>query len=340
MLRMSNLLAVAFMGLGAAIGVFAQEKKAALPATAQPKAQESLPSWKDGPTKRAILDFVAKVTKEGGPHFVPPPEPIAVFDNDGTLWCEQPIVQVMFAVRRLKELLPKHPEWKARPALKAAIEGDMEYFEREGEQALMEVLAVTHSGMTVEEFDQAVAEFFKSAKHPKLDALYKDLAYQPMVELLRYLRTNGFTTWVCSGGGTDFMRVITPEIYGIPPEQVIGSIGGYEFVEREGGWHLVKTAKLMHYNDKLNKPVGIAIHVGSKPIFAAGNVRTGGDIAMLRYCQSNSRPSLQLMVNHDDAVREYSYGEKDNASLNAAKTGGWTVVSMKEDWKTIFPPKK
>jgi phosphoglycolate phosphatase-like HAD superfamily hydrolase len=295
-----------------------------------------LPSWNDGPVRRAVVDFVRRVTTEGSADYVPPAERVATFDNDGTLWCEQPVVQLAFASMRLKQMMPGHPEWNQRPAIQAALKGDVGYFEREGEQALAEVLAVTHTGMTQEQFQQAAAEFFRTAKHPKYGVLYKDLAYQPMVELLAFLREHGFKTWICSGGGAEFMRAISQEIYGIPPEQVIGSMGGFELQERDGRAVLVKTPKLLLNNDKENKPVGIALQIGRTPVLATGNVRSGGDIAMLRFSQSNLRSSLQLLINHDDDAREFAYAEKDNASLNAAKKYGWVIVSVKKDWKRVF----
>lgn len=307
--------------------------------TAPMPAQETtdpLPSWNNGPARQAVLDFVRRVTTEGSADYVPPADRMATFDNDGTLWCEQPVVQLAFASVRLKQMLPSHPEWNQRPAIQAALKGDVAYFEREGEQALAEVVAITHTGITVEQFQQAAAEFFRTGKHPKYGVLYKDLAYLPMVELLAYLREHGFKTWICSGGGAEFMRAISHEIYGIPPEQVIGSMGGLELQERDGRAVLVKMPKLLLNNDKANKPVGIALQIGRIPILASGNVRTGGDIAMLRFSQSNPRLSLQLLVNHDDAEREFAYAEKDNASLNAAKKHGWTVVSVQRDWKRVF----
>lgn len=307
----------------------------ATPIVAQ-EAIDPLPSWNDGPARSAILDFVRRVTTEGSADYIPPAERLATFDNDGTLWNEHPVVQLAFASSQLKRMLPSHPEWNQRPAIRAALKGDVGYFEREGEQAMAEVVAVTHTGMTQEQFRLEATEFFNTGRHPRFGVLYKDLSYQPMVELLAYLRAHGFKTWICSGGGAEFMRAISQEIYGIPPEQVIGSMGGFELQEKDGRAVLVKTPKLLLNNDKANKPVGIALQTGRTPIFAAGNVRTGGDIAMLRFTQGSPRPSLQLMVDHDDGEREFAYAEKDNASLNAAKKYGWTIVSIKKDWKRVF----
>lgn len=301
------------------------------------RAADPLESWNDGPTKRAITDFVAKVTKEGSPDFVPVSERLATFDNDGTLWCEHPVVQLVFVVDRLKQMVDQKPELRDKPAVAAALKGDVAYFEKEGEHALAEVVYLTHTGMTVDEFDELAAKFFRTAKHPKYGVLLKEATYRPMRELLAFLRDNGFKTYICSGGGIEFMRVVSQEIYGIPPEQVIGSAGVLEYRERDGKAVLVKTPKLLSINDKQGKPPGIELHIGKVPILAAGNVRTGGDIAMLRYSQSSKRPSLQLLVNHDDADREFAYAEKDNGSLNAAREHGWTVVSIKDDWSMVFP---
>jgi len=298
---------------------------------------EPLPSWNDGPTKQAIVEFVQRVTAPGHKDFVPEAERLATFDNDGTLWSEHPVVQLAFVAERLKQMSPQHPEWKDNPAVQAAIKGEVEYFLKAGEQALVEVIVLTHAGMTREEFHGQAVQFFKTARHPKYGVLYTQTAYQPMLELLAYLRAHGFKTWICSGGGAEFMRAMSMEVYGIPPNQVIGSMGGFKFEVRDGHAVLVKTPKLMLNNDKLGKPVGIALQTGGTPIFAAGNVRTGGDIAMLTFTHSNPQPNLQLLVNHDDPERELAYAEKNNASLDAAKQQGWTVVSIKKDWKRVFP---
>ncbi|WP_145086514.1 HAD family hydrolase [Anatilimnocola aggregata] len=303
-------------------------------------AADPLPSWNDGPTKQAIVAFVEKVTKEGLPGFVPVAERIATFDNDGTLWCEHPVVQLVFAIDRLKVLVDKQPQLREKPAVAAALTGNMAYFEKEGEHAIAEIVFLTHTGMTVGDFHELAAKFFKTAKHPKYGVLLKEATYLPMRELLAYLRDNGFKTYICSGGGIEFMRAVSQEIYGIPPEQVIGSAGVLDFQDKDGKAVLLKTPKLLTYNDKQGKPAGIELHIGRVPIFAAGNVRTGGDIAMLGYSQSSKHPSLQLLVNHDDGDREFAYAEKDGASLKAAKEHGWAVVNIKDDWKEIFSFKR
>ncbi|TWU31603.1 HAD family hydrolase [Novipirellula artificiosorum] len=300
---------------------------------------DPLGSWNDGPTKSSILQFVQEVTKEGGPKFVPPEQRIATFDNDGTLWCEQPVVQFEFAVYRIKAMAGDHPEWKEQEPYKSVLAGDPQHLVDDlinGGHEFLKVMETSHAGMSVEEFDRHVRDFFATAKHPKLNVAYTQLAYTPMVELLAYLRANGFKTYICSGGGIDFMRAISEETYGIVPENVIGTNGRNVFKQVDGKWQLFKTADHLFFNDKATKPTGIDLHIGRKPIFAGGNVRSGGDIGMLTYCHSNTLPSFQLLVNHDDDEREYAYAEKDNASLKTAKAQGWHVLNMKSDWKTIF----
>lgn len=301
------------------------------------RAGDPLPSWNDGPTKQAILDFITAATSKGDPGFVPPHERIAVFDNDGTLWPEQPLVQVQFALARLRDMAKRDPSLAKRQPFKAALAGDMVYFAHdEGHVAAMEILAATHANVTQEAFEAQVRRFFATARHPTLNAPYTTLAYTPMVELLAHLRASGFQTWICSGGGIDFIRVISQRMYGIPPEQVIGSSLEEKFIEKDGKWVIWREPEIDFINDKGGKPVGIDLHIGRRPVFTAGNVRSGGDVAMLTYSQSRDGPSFQLLVNHDDAGREFAYGEKDNASLKAAKRYGWAVASMRNDWKEIF----
>ena len=300
---------------------------------------DPLPSWTAGPTKAAIIQFVQDVTQEGGPRFVSPEQRIATFDNDGTLWCEQPVVQLEFAVYRIQAMAGDHPEWKEKEPYKSVLAGDTQFFVTDlitGGHAILRVLETSHTGISKQEFDGYVKEFFATAKHPHFRVPYTQLTYTPMIELLVHLRANDFKTYICSGGGIDFMRVIAEQAYGIAPENVIGSNGRDVFTQVDGQWQLIKTADDLFNNDKAGKPVGIDLHIGRKPILAVGNVRSGGDIGMLTYCHSNPLPSLQILINHDDAQREYAYAEKDNASLNAAKAQGWHVVNMKADWKTIF----
>lgn len=303
-------------------------------------AADMLPSWNDGKTNQSIVDFVSKVTKEGSAEFVPPAERIATFDNDGTLWAEQPVIQGAFLMYPLNKMAQKDPSIRQRQPFKAAFEHDKEYLREEGMPAILELFSATHAGMSQEEFEASVKEFFATVKHPTLNRPFQEVAYQPMLELLRYLRSNGFKTFICSGGGIDFMRVIAMDLYGIPPEQVIGSSQKKELRQIRGQWSLTRSGKIDSFDDKDVKPVNIDLHIGRKPLLAGGNERASGDIGMLRYSQSRKGPSLQLLVNHNDASREFAYDEPDTASLNAAKLGGWTVISMKDDWKVIFPPEK
>ena len=300
-------------------------------------AQDPLSSWNDGRTKQAIVAFVEKVTKEGSPDFVPTEERIATFDNDGTLWCEKPMpIQLFFALDRVKELAPQHPEWKTKEPFASLLKGDVKAAMAGGEHALLEIVMATHTGMTVGEFEKMVQDWIATAKHPTTKQPFTKMVYQPMVELLAYLRANGFKTFIVSGGGIEFMRPWTEGVYGIPPEQVVGSSGKTKYEMRDGKPVLVKLAEVNFIDDKEGKPVGINQHIGRKPVLSAGNVFSGGDIAMLTYCQSHPGATLQLMVNHDDAAREFAYAEPDNASLKAAAANGWTVISMKNDWKKIF----
>lgn len=301
------------------------------------RAEDQLPSWNDGAAKQSIIAFVGKVTKEGSPDFLPPAERIATFDNDGTLWCEQPVVELAFTKERLKQLAAKDPTLKEKQPFKAALDGDHEYFEKAGLKAILELVIATHGNMSQAEFETEARQFFKTARHPKFGVPYAQTAFLPMVELLQYLRANGFQTWICSGGWMDLMRMVSPEAYGIPPQQVIGSSLKEEWVEKDDKKVLWLLPELLTICDHAGKPVNIDLHIGKRPVMAAGNVRTGGDIEMLRYCQGRTGPTLQLLVNHDDAKREFAYGEKNNESLDAAKQNGWTVVSMKDDWNTIFP---
>lgn len=301
-------------------------------------ATDPLPSWNDGEAKAAILAFIEEATAQTGPGFVPPSERIAVFDNDGTLWPERPLIEGQFALARLKVLAEADPSLRERQPFKAALEGDLAYLKEAGLPAINELLAATHSGMSTDEFEDLAREFFRTAKHPSLGRPYTELAYVPMVELLRLLRDNGFETWVVSGGTQDFVRVIAEEMYGVPPQRVIGTTPKLEFVERDGEWVVWRAPELGSFNDKAEKPANIALHIGRRPALAAGNVRSGGDVAMLTYCDGRRGPSLQLMINHDDPEREFAYAEADNASLNAAAQCGWTVVSVRDDWKTVFAP--
>jgi phosphoserine phosphatase len=307
------------------------------PAGSQRAQPDPLPSWNDGPVKKAIIDFVARVTKPGGADFVPVEDRIAAFDNDGTLWVEKPLPnEVFFVLTRLREMAAKDPSLKERQPFKAALEGDAAYFHEAGAKAVLELLLATHTGMTQEQFAGEARRFIETERHPKLNRPYTALVYQPMIELLAYLRANQFQTWLCSGGTIDFMRVFALKTYGIPPEQVIGS--EFKRESRREGDRLViwRAPEIDAINDKDGKPVGIDRQVGERPIFVAGNVFSGGDIAMMEYSKGRAGPSFQLLINHDDAGREFAYAEKGNFSLDAAKKFGFAVVNIKSDWKTIF----
>lgn len=299
-------------------------------------AADPLPSWNDGRVKQSITEFVARVTTTGSPDFVPVADRIATFDNDGTLWAEQPVVQGMFVLARLKEMAAADPSLNQKQPFRAALAGNVAYFEQAGEEAIMELLTATHANITQEQFEQEVQRFFEIGVYPTLKVPYSQVTYKPMVELLEHLRANQFQTWICSGGGIDFVRVISQQFYGIPPQQVIGSSIKTEFIKKGGKSVVWRLPELGRNNDKAGKPVGIDLHIGKRPVFAAGNERSGGDIAMLTYSQGRPGASFQLLINHDDAQREFAYQEPDNASLNAAKTNRWQVVSIKNDWKQVF----
>ena len=304
-------------------------------------AEDPLPSWNDGAVKTSIVTFVEKVTKEGGPEFVPPAERIATFDNDGTLWAEQPIYfQVQFAFDRVKALAPKHPEWKDKQPFKALLAGDMKTFTAGGAKALAQVLAVSHSGMTTDEFKATIDDWLATAKHSRFKRAYTEVIYQPMMELLAYLRANGFKTFIVSGGGVEFMRAWAEKIYGIPPEQVVGSMGKEKFELRNGTPVLVKLPAVDFIDDKEGKPIGIQKFIGRRPIFAFGN--SDGDHQMLQWTAAGSGLRFMGLVHHTDAEREWAYdrtshiGKLDKA-LDEANAKGWTVVDMKRDWKQVFP---
>ena len=316
---------------------------AAAIALASLAAAEPLPSWNEGQVKRAIVDFVQRVTTAGGADFVPVPERIAVFDNDGTLWAEKPMyVQLAFALDRVKALAPQHPEWKDQQPFKAALAGDLKTVAAGGEHALLELVMATHAGMTTDAFAQVVTDWLATAKHPRFNRPYTDLVYQPMLELLTYLRANGFKTYIVSGGGIEFMRPWTEKVYGIPPEQVIGSSIKTRFELRDGTPVLVRLPEINFIDDKAGKPVGIHMHIGRRPIAAFGN--SDGDLQMLQWTTGRPGARFGLIVHHTDSEREWAYdrqshiGHLDKA-LDEAKAKGWTIVDMKNDWKTIFPKK-
>jgi hypothetical protein len=308
-------------------------------------AQDPLPSWNDTASKKSIVAFVDKVTKEGSPDFVPPEERIATFDNDGTLWCEQPMYfQLLFALDRVKVLAPQHPEWKTKEPFASLLKGDVKGALAGGEPAIAKIIMVTHAGMTTAEFEQIVKDWIATAKHPKFKRPYTECVYQPMVELLVYLRSNGFKTFIVSGGGIEFMRPWTEKVYGIPPEQVVGSSIKTKYEMRDGKPVLMRLPEMNFIDDKAGKPVGINSHIGRRPIAAFGN--SDGDQQMLEWTQAGRGGRLMMLVHHDDAVREFAYGAESkigtfsDALTAEAKKNSWTVISMKDDWKTIFPPAK
>jgi len=303
---------------------------------------DPLPSWNDGAAKTAITAFVTRVTTQGGPDFVPPEQRIAVFDNDGTLWAEQPAYfQLLFALDRVKALSPQHPEWKTTQPFKAAIEGDAKALAESGQKGLLQIVAVSHTGMTTDAFAKEVADWLATARHPRFKQPYDRLLYQPQLELLAYLRQNGFKTFIVSGGGVEFMRVFAEQAYGIPPEQVVGSSGVVKYqVGADGKPALIKEPKVEFIDDGPGKPVAINRFIGRRPIFAFGN--SDGDLQMLQWTAAGSGPSFMGIVRHTDAAREWAYdrqshiGRLDKA-LDEAKAKGWTVVDMKQDWKKVFP---
>jgi hypothetical protein len=304
-------------------------------------ADDPLSSWNDGAAKRAIVDFVRRVTTPGGRDFVPVPERIATFDNDGTLWAEQPIYfQFAFVFDRIKALEPQNPKWKTTQPYKAILDGDMKTLAASGQKGLLQLLADTHTGMTTDEFSKIVSDWTATAQHPRFKRPYIELVYQPMLELLAYLRTNGFKTFIVSGGGIEFMRVFAEKVYGIPPEQVVGSQGKLKFELRDGKPVLVKLPEVQFIDDKEGKPVGIQSHIGRRPIAAFGN--SDGDLQMLQWTTAGEGARFGLIVHHTDAEREWAYDRKSHIgqldkALDEANTKGWLVVDMKKDWKTVFP---
>jgi len=309
-------------------------------------AADPLPAWNDGPAKQSIITFVEKVTKPGSPDFVPAPERIAVFDNDGTLWSEQPMpVQLYFVIDRAKALAPQHPEWRTKEPFASLLKGDVKTALAGGEHGILELFMATHTGMTTVEFEQIVKDWIATAKHPQTGKRFVDMTYQPMLEVLAYLRANGFKTFIVSGGGIEFMRPWAEQVYGVPPEQVVGSSIKTKFEMRDGKPVLVRLPELNFNDDKDGKPVAINQHIGRRPVMAFGN--SNGDKEMLEYTQGGSGARFELLVLHDDATREFAYGPAQglpNVQLGAfkqdlydqAKKKGWTVVSMKDDWKQVF----
>lgn len=332
-------------------GLFSQFARLALPLVGSIMglavsgcATNPLPSWNHTPTTASIRSFVDSVTATGSPKFVPPAERVAVFDNDGTLWAEQPAyAQLYFAIDRVKAMAPQHPEWNDTEPFKSILAGDTKAALAGGEHAILQIIAATHSGMTTEEFEGQVRDWIATARHPQTGRLFTEMAYQPMIELLAYLRANGFKTYIVSGGGIEFIRPWSEAVYGIPPENVIGSSVKTKFELRDGSPVLVKLPELGSLDDKEGKPININLHIGHRPIAAFGN--SDGDLAMLQWTAARDGASLCVLIHHTDAEREWSYdrashvGRLDKA-LDEARRDGWTVVNMKQDWSRVFVEKE
>ena len=304
-------------------------------------AQDPLPAWDDGPNKKAIVRFIQETTRPNSPQFIPPEERIAVFDNDGTLWSEQPMyVQLAFTVDRIKALAPKNPQWKTQQPFKAVLENDIPTIKASGNKGLFELIAATHAGMSTEAFQVIVSEWLRTARHPVTKRPYTEMVYQPMIELLAYLKSNGYTNYIVSGGGTEFMRPWTQQAYGIPPERIIGSAIKSKFVELNGQYRIIGLPELEWINDGPNKPLAIQHQIGRRPVIAFGN--SDGDQDMLLWTTGAPGPRLAGIIHHTDGIREVAYDRssaigKLNTALNLAPKNNWLVVDMKKDWRTIFP---
>jgi len=311
------------------------------PSVSLPTPVDPLPSWNAGAARTAIVEFVRAVTSQGGPDFVPVPQRIATFDNDGTLWSEQPMYfQFLFVVDRVRGMAADHPEWKIREPFKSAIAGDMKGILAAGEKGIVQMLLATHTGLTIDEFDAVVREWLTTARHPASKRPYTQMTYQPMVEVLSYLRANGFKTFIVSGGGTEFMRPWVEQAYGIPPEQVVGSRGKLKYELRNGKPGLFKLPEPELVDDGPGKPVGIAQMIGRRPIAAFGN--SDGDFEMLEYVTTGPGRRLGMIVHHTDAEREWAYDRgspigKLERGLDEAGQRGWVLIDMKQDWKTVHP---
>ena len=306
------------------------------------RAADPLPSWNDTTSKQAIVAFVNRVTQQGTPGYVAPAERIATFDNDGTLWAEQPAYfQLFFAIDRVKALAPDHPEWQTQEPFASVLKGDLEAALAGGEKAILELVMASHTGNTTREFSAIVADWLATARHPNTGRPFTQMVYQPMLELLAYLRANGFKTFIVSGGGIEFLRVFAEEIYGVPPEQVVGSSVKTKFEMRDSKPVLMRLPEIDFIDDKEGKPVGINRHIGRRPIAAFGN--SDGDLQMLQWTTAGAGPRFALYVHHTDAAREWAYDRESHIGtldkgLDEARAKGWTVVDMKRDWKTIYPP--
>lgn len=304
-------------------------------------ASELLPSWNDGGVKDSIIDYVDQITNKRSKTYIVPPDRIAVFDNDGCLWSEKPLYfQFYFAVDRIKEMAPDHPEWKTKEPFSSLLKGDYESALAGGNDAILEIVMASHGGMTTDEFDEIVADWLENARHPETGKKYTAMIFQPMVELLEYLRANEFKTFIVSGGGIDFLRVWAEEAYGIPPEQIVGSSVKTKFKIQDGKPMIVRLPELSFINDKGGKPVGIHNYIGKHPVFAFGN--SDGDLQMLQWTDVNDKKTFKGLVHHTDSVREWAYDRKSHVgkldkALDEAENKGWTVVDMAKDWKVVYP---
>ena len=313
---------------------------AALPAAALAQGADPLPSWREGPRKRALLDFVAVVTREGSAGFVPPAERIAVYDNDGTLWVEQPAYpQLIFMLDRMRTLAPENPAWQQDAVFRAAIAGDLHGAMAGGNEGLMRLAGAAMAGTSPEAFQQIAADWLKTARHPKWNLPYTALVYQPMLEVLRFLRASGFTNFIVSGGGVEFVRAFSEDIYGIPPQHVVGSSFALKVTEDAGRLMLLREPRVDFIDDGPGKPIGIARHIGRRPIAAFGN--SDGDFEMLRYTTEGPGQRFGMIIRHDDAEREFAYDRESHIgrlarALDQAPARGWQVVSMRDDWARVF----
>jgi len=305
------------------------------------RGADPLPSWNDAAAKAQVLDFVQAVTDASGKEYVAPTERIAVFDNDGTLWSEQPAYfQLFFALDRVRALASQHPEWQAQQPFKAALDGDMKALAASGEKGVLELIMATHAGMTSVEFEAVVRDWIANARHPTFERPYTDLVYQPMLELLALLRANGFKTYIVSGGGIEFMRPWAERVYGVPPEQVIGSSIRTRYEVRDGEPAIVRLPEIDFIDDKAGKPIGIQKFIGRRPIAAFGN--SDGDFQMLEWVTSQPGRTLGLIVHHDDGAREFAYDRHSHIGrlergLDEAAARGWVLVSIEKDWNRIYP---
>jgi hypothetical protein len=326
----------AALAMGLALGA-----SAVVDVPAHARTKDPLPAWNDGASKRAITNFVARITQAGGADYVRPADRIAVFDNDGTLWCEQPMyVQLAFAIDRVKAMAPLHPEWKEQQPFKAALEGDAAALAATDQRDIAKMMMATHTGMTTDEFSSIVTAWLARARHPRFDRPYTELVYQPMLELLAYLRGNGFKTFIVSGGDVEFIRPWAERVYGVPPEQVVGSSVKTKFQMRDDKPVLFRLPEVNFVDDNAGKPVGIHEYIGRRPIAAFGN--SDGDLEMLQWTTMTGAPRFGLLVHHTDSVREYAYDRKSaygrlDVALDAAALNHWTLADIKNDWKIVFP---